>query len=57
MTIAAMSRNSINHMRAVEWLEQYFWEHCDRQPNKKEATLDLTGKKDIYDIYENEVSH
>ena len=38
MTIAAMSRNSINHMRAVEWLEQYFWEHCDRQPNKKEAT-------------------
>ena len=55
MTIAALTRNKINHMRTVEWLQVYFFENCDRQPNKKEASLDLCDKKEVYKMYANEV--
>jgi hypothetical protein len=57
MTIAAMTRNNGLHLRTVEWLSQYFFEHADSEPNRWEMRLDLCEKKDVWNYYMHEMQN
>ena len=55
MTVAGLTRRSLLHQRTVSWLEEFFFDHCDSESNRVEDHLDQCERKDIYDIYINEM--
>jgi hypothetical protein len=55
MARAGMTRNTEVSQMAVEWFEEYFYDHADPAPNRLEWHLDLCDKKDMWKVYWNEM--
>jgi hypothetical protein len=55
MASAAATPASLTGQRTAVWLEEYFYLHADSAPNRLEAHLDLCDRKDIWEMYRNEM--
>lgn len=55
MTRAALTRRTDVHQKTVAWFEDFILTHADMQPNSMEAHLELSTKKEIWEIYKREM--